>query len=84
MIYDKHNETHDKYVQAIKALDHHNMVSEYKKVPDTREEVAFMQETNQAMSSTMFGLNISEERYNQIFKANDFCIDTTIPGVTSV
>lgn len=71
MIYDKHNETHEKYVQALKVLDRENMVSEYHKVPDTKEEEAFMQETNVARSTNMFGMNLSQEQYDTIFRSND-------------
>lgn len=67
MIYDKHNETHDKYIQAMKSLDAHNMTSEYKKVPETREEIAFAQETNAVRSTSSFGLNIDENKWNMIF-----------------
>lgn len=68
MIYDKHNETHEKYIQSLKALDAHNEVSEYVKEPETREERAFMHETNKERFSTHFSLSdIPEERYNHIF-----------------
>lgn len=68
MILDKNNnQEHELYVKAMKALDSHNKVSEYKKVPETREEVAFMQETNQARTTNCFGLNIEEDKWNVIF-----------------
>lgn len=67
MIYDVNNETHEKYIQSLKALDKANKYSEYRKVPDTPEEISFARETNFAMTSTMIGLNISDERWNAIF-----------------
>lgn len=69
MIYDRHNETHEKYVLALKSLEKHNQVAEYHKVPDTAEERAFMQETNKAVSSSSFGLNMSQEQYDIIFRS---------------
>ncbi len=72
MILDKNNnQEHELYVKAMKSLDAHNMVSEYRKVPETREEQAFMQETNHARTSVCFGMNIDENKWNMIFNAEE-------------
>lgn len=69
MILDaNNNQEHELYVKAIKSLNSNNMYSEYRKVPNTSEERAFMQETNHVCASSSFGMNMSEEQYQQIFK----------------
>ena len=70
MILDKNNnQEHELYVKALKSLDAHNMVSEYRKVPSTPEERAFAHDTHNACSTSLFGLNIDDERWNTIFHA---------------
>jgi len=73
MILDtNNNQEHELYVKAMKSLDEHNMVSEYRKVPVTLEEKAFARETNNARTTNMFGLNISNERWEAIFGEEHF------------
>lgn len=67
MIYDSSNETHERYVQALKALDRENAVSEYRKIAETPEERAFMTETNRVRFSRSFAVSLPEEQYMKIF-----------------
>jgi hypothetical protein len=67
MIYDKNNETHEKYIHSLKMLDKANKYSEHRKVPETPEEISFMKETYQATHTNSFALNIPENRWEAIF-----------------
>lgn len=69
MIFDKHNETHDKYVQAFKIMDKEHVSSEYTKVAETPEEKEFMRQSNKQINSKNFMFNLSSEKFNKIFRS---------------
>lgn len=68
MILDKHNETHDKYIQALRIMDENSVTSEYHKKPDTPEEVAFMKETQKETSKRGYIFSFSPGAYERIFR----------------
>jgi len=70
MILDKHNETHELYVRALKAMEKEHVQAEYHKKPDTREETAFMKETQKEISKTGFLFNYPHNMYETIFRRN--------------
>lgn len=63
----QNNQEHDLYIRALKSLEKHNQYSEHVKEPNTKEERAFMHETNKAVSSSSFAFSIPQERYTEIF-----------------
>lgn len=68
MILDRHNETHDLYVKALKAMEKERVEPEFHKVPDTREEVSFMKETQKEVSKSGFMFNYPQNMYETIFR----------------
>jgi hypothetical protein len=69
MILDKHDETHDKYVRALRIMNEKSVKPEYHKIPDTKEEVQFMKESNREISKKGFSFSFPSNMYDKIFRS---------------
>lgn len=58
------------YIDALKSLEKHNLVSEHHKVAKHHKEIDFMHNANQMLSRSSMTIPYTTGQYEKIFRSN--------------